>query len=156
MRTSFIEIFFPWSFQAWYTLWWIFWWWDQSLHFHFPQSFSWYIVEVLNVMPLFFLTSTSWWLFILISWVISDLMSSSSGNLVKGIKPNSQPVRNKKIEKTHAKEKQSHAQDSIYMIQQFAYVHGVARISLLSRKNTEYNMWLQYFLSIYNTATTPH
>ena len=51
---------------------------------------------------LFFLTSTSWWLFILISWVISDLMSSSSGNLVKGIKPNSQPVRNKKNrENTH-------------------------------------------------------
>ena len=50
----------------------------------------------------FFLTSTSWWLFILISWVISDLMSSSSGNLVKGIKPNSQPVRNKKNrENTH-------------------------------------------------------
>ena len=50
----------------------------------------------------FFLTSTSWWLFILISWVISDLMSSSSGNLVKGIKSNSQLVRNKKNrENTH-------------------------------------------------------
>ena len=50
----------------------------------------------------FFLTSTSWWLFILISWVISDLMSSSSANLVKGIKSNSQLVRNKKNrENTH-------------------------------------------------------
>ena len=48
----------------------------------------------------------------------------------------------KQIEKTHAKEKQSHAQDNIYVIQQFAYVHGVAGISLLSGKNTEYNLRL--------------
>ena len=41
-------------------------------------------------------------------------------------------MRNKKIEKTHAKEKQSHAQDNIYVVWQFAYIHGVARISLLS------------------------
>ena len=39
------------------------------------------------------------------------------------------------------------------MIQQFAYVHGVARISLLSGKNTEYKMRLHYFLSLSNTAT---
>ena len=36
----------------------------------------------------------------------------------------------KQIEKTHAKEKQSHAQDNIYVVRQFAYVHGVAGISL--------------------------
>ena len=45
----------------------------------------------------------------------------------------------KKKEKTHAKEKQSHAQDSIYVVRQFAYIHGVARISLLSGNNTKYN-----------------
>ena len=48
----------------------------------------------------------------------------------------------------HAKEKeQSHAQDNIYVVRQFAYVHGVTGISLFSRKNTEYNLRLQYFLS---------
>ena len=42
-----------------------------------------------------------------------------------------------KIEKkkTQAKEKQSHAQDNIYVVRQFAYVHRVAGISLFSRKN---------------------
>ena len=30
--------------------------------------------------------------------------------------------------------KQSHAQDNIYVVRQFAYVHGVAGISLLLRK----------------------
>ena len=34
------------------------------------------------------------------------------------------------------KEKQSHAQDNIYMVWQFAYVHRVAEISLLSKKIT--------------------
>ena len=48
-------------------------------------------------------------------------------------------MRNKKIEKTHAKEKQSHAQDNIYVVRQFVYVHRVVGISLLSGKNTEYN-----------------
>ena len=62
----------------------------------------------------------------------------------------------KKIEKTHVKEKQSHAQDSIYVVRQFSYIHGVIGISLLLGKNTEYNLQLQYFLSIYNTTTTPH
>ena len=40
----------------------------------------------------------------------------------------------KKRENKMPKEKQSHAQDSIYVIRQFAYVHGVEEISLLSRK----------------------
>jgi len=40
----------------------------------------------------------------------------------------------KRIEKTHAKEKQSHAQNSIYVVRQFIYIHGVAEISLLSGK----------------------
>ena len=43
----------------------------------------------------------------------------------------------KKIEKTHAKEKQSHAQDNIYVIRSFAYVHRIVGISLLSGKNTK-------------------
>ena len=58
------------------------------------------------------------------------------------------PWETKKIEKTHAKEKQSHTQDSIYVVRQFAYVHGVAGISLLSGKNTEYNLAATIF-SIY-------
>ena len=45
--------------------------------------------------------------------------------------------KQKKIEKTYAKEKQSHAQDNIYEVWQFTYVHGVAVISLLSVKNTK-------------------
>ena len=46
-------------------------------------------------------------------------------------------MRNKKIEKTtREKKKQSHAQDSIYVVRQFAYILGVARISLLSKKIT--------------------
>ena len=43
--------------------------------------------------------------------------------------------KKKKKKKPHAKEKQSHTQDSIYVIWQFAYIHRVAGISLLSRKN---------------------
>ena len=38
--------------------------------------------------------------------------------------------------------KQSHAQDNIYVIRQFAYIHGVVGISLLLGKNTEYNLRL--------------
>ena len=45
-------------------------------------------------------------------------------------------MRNKKIEKTHAKEKRSYAQNNIYVIQQFIYVHKIAGISILSGKNT--------------------
>ena len=45
---------------------------------------------------------------------------------------NFKPERNKKTEKKKTpKEKQSHAQDSIYVVRQFAYVHRVAGISLL-------------------------
>ena len=70
------------------------------------------------------------------------------------LNPNSQPLRNKKIEKnTRQRKKQLHAQDSIYVVRQFAYVHGIARISLLSEKNTKVR--LQFFLSHKNTATTP-
>ena len=46
---------------------------------------------------------------------------------------NSQLVRNKNKENTR-QIKQSHVKDNIYAVQQFAYVYGVARISLLSRK----------------------
>ena len=48
------------------------------------------------------------------------------GNFIK----NSNLWETKQIEKTHVKEKQSHAQDNIYVVRQFAYVHGVAGISL--------------------------
>ena len=45
-------------------------------------------------------------------------------------------MRNKKIEKTHTKEKRSYAQNNIYVIQQFVYVHKITGISILSGKNT--------------------
>ena len=52
----------------------------------------------------------------------------------------------------HAKEKeQSHAQDNIYVVWQFVYIHEVAEISLLSGK--KYKVWLQFFLSHKNTTT---
>ena len=43
-------------------------------------------------------------------------------------------MRNKKIEKTHAKENNHTHKTIFYMVRQFAYVHGVARNSLLSGK----------------------
>ena len=55
--------------------------------------------------------------------------------LVKGISPKSQPMRNKKNRENTRQRKQSHAQDNIYVVRQFTYVHGVARISLLSGKS---------------------
>ena len=49
-----------------------------------------------------------------------------------GIRPKFQTCeKQKNREKKTLKQKQSHAQDSIYVIQQFAYVHKVAGISLL-------------------------
>ena len=71
-----------------------------------------------------------------------------SRRLCREFNPNSQPVRNKKIEKTHAKEKQSHAQDSIYVVQQFAYIHGVVRISLLSGKKIQSTAVQFFFFSL--------
>ena len=50
---------------------------------------------------------------------------------------NSQPVRNKKNRENTRQRRQSHAQDNIYVVRQFAYVHGVAGISLLSGRNTK-------------------
>ena len=41
-----------------------------------------------------------------------------------------QPVRNKTNRENTHQRKQSHAQDNIYVVRQFAYVHGVAGISL--------------------------
>ena len=61
-----------------------------------------------------------------------------------------------KIEKTHAKEKQSHTQDSIYVVRQFAYVHGVVGISLLSGKNTEHNHGGYNIFSLYITRQPHH
>ena len=54
-----------------------------------------------------------------------------------GIQPKFQTCEKQKNRENKApKEKQSHAQDSIYMVRQFAYVHRVAGISLLSKKIT--------------------
>ena len=44
--------------------------------------------------------------------------------------------KQKNRENKTPKVKQSHAQDSIYVVRQFAYVHRVAGISLLSKKIT--------------------
>ena len=35
------------------------------------------------------------------------------------------------------KKNNNHTQDSIYVVWQFAYIHGIAGISLFSRKNTK-------------------
>ena len=67
-------------------------------------------------------------------------------------------MRNKKIKKTQAqkkKKKQSHAQDNIYMIWQFAYIHGVAGISLLSEKNTKCGSSVFQSLKNDNNNTKP-
>ena len=62
-----------------------------------------------------------------------------------GIQPKFQTYEKQKNRENKApKEKQSHAHDSIYTVQQFAYVHRVAGISLLSKKITMcgYNAFL--------------
>ena len=61
---------------------------------------------------------------------------------VRNLTRNSQHVRNKKnrentYQEKKKKKKQSHAQENIYVVQQFAYVHRVAEILLLLGKNTK-------------------
>ena len=54
-----------------------------------------------------------------------------------GIQPKFQTCEKQKNRENKApKEKQSHIHDSIYVVWQFAYVHKVAWISLLSKKIT--------------------
>ena len=54
-----------------------------------------------------------------------------------GIQPKFQTCeKQKNRENKTPKVKQSHAQDNIYVVWQFAYVHKVAGISLLSKKIT--------------------
>ena len=54
-----------------------------------------------------------------------------------GIQPKFQTCKKQKNrENKTPKVKQSHAQDSIYVVRQFVYVYRVARISLLSKKIT--------------------
>ena len=56
-------------------------------------------------------------------------------------------MRNKKLEKTHSKKKKkSHAQDNIYTVHQFTYVHKVTGISLLSKKKIQ-SATVQFFYS---------
>ena len=62
-----------------------------------------------------------------------------------GIQPKFQTCeKQKNKENKTPKVKQSHAQDSIYVVRQFAYVHRVTGISLLSKKITMcgYNVFL--------------
>ena len=53
---------------------------------------------------------------------------------VGNFNPKFQPVRNKTNRENTCQRKQSHAQDNIYVVRQFAYVHGVTGISLLLGK----------------------
>ena len=67
-------------------------------------------------------------------------------------------MRKKKLEKTHAKKKkkkQSHAEDNIYVVRQFVYVHGVTGISLLSRKKIQ-SAAIQFFYSKTTTTNPNH
>ena len=64
--------------------------------------------------------------------------------------------KKKKIEKIHVKEKQLHAQDNIYVVWQFAYIHGIAGILLLSGKNIEYNTSGYSIFSLYITRQPQH
>ena len=56
--------------------------------------------------------------------------------LVKGIYTKFPRLWDAKIEKKYMPKINNYTKDSIYMVQQFAYVHGVARISQFSGKNT--------------------
>ena len=51
-------------------------------------------------------------------------------NLCREFNQNPNLWETKQIEKNKRQRKQSHAQDNIYVIRQFAYIHGVAGISL--------------------------
>ena len=53
------------------------------------------------------------------------------------------------------KKKQSHAQDNIYVIRQFAYVYGVTGILLLSRKKIQ-NATIQFFSLSKNDNNKPN
>ena len=63
------------------------------------------------------------------------------------------PVKNKNREK-HTSKKNNYSQYSIYVVRQFAYVHGVARISLFLGKNTECGSTRYYFGSSHNPDQT--
>ena len=71
-----------------------------------------------------------------------------------GIQPKFQTCeKQKNRENKTPKLKQSHTQDSIYVVRQFAYDHRVAGISLLSNKITMYGY--SVFLSQNNNKTKP-
>ena len=60
----------------------------------------------------------------------SDFIILDRYSLCREFKPKFQPVRNKTNRENTRQRKQSHAQDNIYVVRQFAYVHGVAGILL--------------------------
>ena len=62
--------------------------------------------------------------------------------------------KQKNREKKTPKEKQSHAQDSIYVVRQFAYIHRVARTSLLLGKN--YKLQIQSFSFFFFSLSFKH
>ena len=73
--------------------------------------------------------------------------------ICRKLNPKFSTCERQKIEKTHAKEKkQSHTQDSIYVVRQFAYIHRVVGILLLSRKKIQSTAIQSFNLS--RTITT--
>ena len=62
----------------------------------------------------------------------------------------------KKIEKNTCQRKQLHAQDNIYVVQQFAYVYGVAGISLLSGKKGKYKVQVAAPIFLLTIKTRPY
>ena len=73
-----------------------------------------------------------------------------------GIQPKFQTCeKQKNRENKTPKVKQLHAQDSIYVVRQFAYVHRVAGISLLSKKITMCS-YTVFFFSKTTTRQNPN
>ena len=65
-------------------------------------------------------------------------------------------MRNKTNRENTRQRKQSYAQDNIYVVRQFAYVHGVARISLLSGKKIQSAAVKYFSLSRTTTIQNPN
>ena len=82
--------------------------------------------------------------------VTSIKIVSNGGIGCREFNPNSQLVRNKNKNNTRKKKKQLYAQDSIYVIRQFAYIHEVTGIYQGKIQSAA-----TVFLSLKNTATTP-
>ena len=65
-------------------------------------------------------------------------------------------MRNKTNRENTRQRKQSHTQDNIYVVRQFAYVHGVAGISLLLKKKIQGVPTVFHTLSIQQQQNPNH